>query len=558
MKKSLLFFFIFCLGGINAFSEEVSRERAEAVANSFIVSKMGFKSNDLTLTLKSNENAWYLFSNEKAWVLVSGETNLYPVLAFSTEAGIDATNIPDAMKSYLDARDNQYLVVRNKRSVNNANQAAWVAFEKKQFNVSGTQEAMEPLVKTRWNQDYPYNMFCPEHSEGPGGHTYAGCVATAMSQVMKYHNYPETGRFTKSYFWGENVEVDFSQGNYEWDLMTNTINDNSREAIAKLMYHCGVSVNMDYGYDGSGTQTAYTVFALKQYFNYKSGLHYEAKENYSDAEWKFMLKEDLDKKHPIIYSGSSTESGHAFVCDAYQDTTYFHFNFGWGGAGDGFFHVDTTMQFGWNQAAVLNIIPYHGEYCNSMVYTQQDWSFDDGSGPNYYWNDSDCEWLIKPEGTLQKPLTLNFEKFDTEEGDILFVYDGENETAPLIGQYSGSGLPESIVASGNALFLRFVTDEAGQKNGWKVNYESSVVSGIEDENIKFELYPNPAENILHVNFMSNEGALFEMIDVTGRVVKTKQLENMKNNIDVSDMQKGLYVVKIFQSGKFVQKSIVVN
>lgn len=553
MKKILIVVLAICMSTAYVFAEGVNVKRANQLANSFMAHKSGRQAIDLSLSAKSDVDAWYLFSDANAWVIVAGETDLYPVLAFSDQAGLDATVIPPAMLSYLQAREAQVSAIRNNRTIHPENRAAWRAFECKGFYSS--RESIEPLLNTKWNQGWPYNMFCPAHVNGPGGHVYAGCVATAMSQIMKYHNYPETGRLSHSYFWGEDVEIDFSEGNYDWDAMSASANTSSQEAIAKLMFHCGVAVDMDYSPDGSGSNVQVAAYAMKQYFKYKSGLEFVDEVNYSDAEWKFLLKEDLDKSHPILYRGTSDSGGgHAFVCDAYQDTSYFHFNFGWSGYGDGFFNLD-DQDFHWGQGAVINIMPYWGNYCNSMVYTQESWSFDDGSGPNYYWNETDCEWLIQPEGA--EKVVLNFEAFNTEAGDILFVYDGSSVDDPLIGEFSGSNIPSELISSGGALLLRFVTDADGQTTGWKVNYES-VVAGVDIENVSFELYPNPAKDIINLELLSEEESVVEILDVMGKVVKTEMLTGAKNCIDVSSISEGLYVIKIQQSEKLMQQSFLIK
>ena len=555
MKQILFLFLVFCLSISQLFAEGVGEQRAQQMAKDFMMHKTGRQAVDMKLLTQSPINGWYVFGDSDSWVIVSGETDLYPVLAYSDEGSFSIENMPPAMQSYLDARDTQVENIRNSRTVHPENRAAWKAFEASSFYTS--RSSMEPLVSTKWNQGWPYNMYCPEHSQGPGGHVYAGCVATTMSQIMKYYDYPETGRLSATYFWGENIEVDFSEGNYAWDEMTVSATTMSREAIAKLMFHCGVAVNMNYGYDGSGSNIEVAAYAMKQYFRYKSGLKFVDEADYSDSEWKFLLKEDLDKQHPIMYRGTDDGgNGHAFVCDAYQDTSYFHFNWGWSGHNDGFFTLD-DQDYHWGQGAVINIMPYWGNYCNSMVYTQESWSFDDGSGPNYYWNDTDCEWLIQPEGAEQ--VKLAFEQFETEPGDKLYVYDGASEDAELIGTYSGSNIPSDITSSGNSLLLRFVSDSDGQTLGWKVNYES-VVSGVNDELAEsgISLYPNPVEDQLNIELNSSDNAVVQIVDVMGKIHRSMIVSGDKVSVDVSNLPAGMYIVKVQQSEKLSQKSFIIK
>ena len=93
-----------------------------------------------------------------------------------------------------------------------------------------------------------------------------------------------------------------------------------KEEVARLMFHCGIAVRMDYGHESSGSQTVYAWQAFKENFKYRSGSYFTYKETMSDAEWKFRLKYDLDLGRPIMYAGvSEEEGGHAF-CDGYRDT----------------------------------------------------------------------------------------------------------------------------------------------------------------------------------------------------------------------------------------------
>jgi len=552
--KKITFFLFAVLICTAVFSHPVSQELTERLAHSFMVQKLDRSDVDFELMIKSEQNAWYLYGDADSWVIVSGDTELYPVLAFSTASSVSAETMPPAMRSYLDARENQLEEIRNQRYSHPENRAAWDSFSKGEFYEA--RSSMEPLVETRWNQGWPYNMMCPAHSQGPGGHVYAGCVASAMSQIMNFHEYPETGRFVGSYYWGADIEVDFSEGNYQWDEMTASATTLSREAIAKLIYHCGASVSMDYDYDGSGSNIQYAAEALKYYFKYKSGLKFFDEVNFSDADWKFLLKEDLDKQHPILYRGTDDSGGgHAFVCDAYQDTSYFHFNWGWSGAGDGFFHLD-DQSFHWGQGAVVNIMPYWGEYCNSMIYTQENWSFHDGSGNNFYWNDSDCEWLIAHDAA--EKIKLNFTRFETLEGDALFVYDGDNTDAPLLGAFSGNNLPETLISSGNRMLLRFITDGDGQSRGWYASYESTIL-GMEDfSNKGYALYPNPADDVLNIRLTGTGQADVKLFDYTGRMLKGFVVDNQQITVDVSEFPAGLYIMKIRQGDVIAQEQFIVK
>lgn len=211
--------------------------------------------------------------------------------------------------------------------------------------------AVEALMTTTWDQAPYYNDLCP-YDNNYNELTVTGCPATAMAQIMKYWDYPEHGTGYHSYN-SENygtLSANFEATNYQWGSMPNSIN-NSNNAIATLMYHCGVSVEMQYGVAATGGSGGYVIeaqspiqhcceYAYKTYFGYKTTMQGLFRENYSDASWIQMLKTDIDAGRPIQYAGFGQGGGHTWVCDGYDANNYFHMNWGWGGTYDGYFSLN--------------------------------------------------------------------------------------------------------------------------------------------------------------------------------------------------------------------------
>ncbi len=206
---------------------------------------------------------------------------------------------------------------------------------------------------------------CPEDFDGPCERTYAGCVATAMAQVMFYYKYPLQGTGSHSYndYPYGYQSANFGNTTYSWNSMENQIMGYNNPAIAELLYHCGVSVNMNYGPDGSSASSSYVVSALINYFNYSPSIDLVHRDSYTDSEWKNILIENLDNKIPLYYDGYDEDQwvGHAFVCDGYQNEDYFHFNWGWSGYYNGYFYLDNLNVGGSNfsswQGAIIYIYP---------------------------------------------------------------------------------------------------------------------------------------------------------------------------------------------------------
>ncbi len=174
-------------------------------------------------------------------------------------------------------------------------------------------KSVNPLLNTNWDQDTYYNALCPSDAGGPGGHVYAGCVATAVGQVMKFHNHPEQGTGSHSYYcypYGT-LEVNFGNTTYQWSQMPNQIYTYNTP-IATLLYHVGVAVNMQYGPDGSGAYVSDAKDALVEYFGYANTAQYLWKDNYNSTTWEQMLRDELEADRPLVYRGQG-EFGHAFV-----------------------------------------------------------------------------------------------------------------------------------------------------------------------------------------------------------------------------------------------------
>jgi hypothetical protein len=135
---------------------------------------------------------------------------------------------------------------------------------------------------------------------------------------------------------------------YEWSAMPNSLDSltGPNRAVATLMYHCGVSVAMDYGLidakgaSSSGAHPEAVAEGLPKYFGYSSTTRLVWRQGYTNAAWIALLKAELDAKRPMEYHGFGGESGHSFVCDGYDNNNLFHFNWGWGGVLDGYFSVD--------------------------------------------------------------------------------------------------------------------------------------------------------------------------------------------------------------------------
>lgn len=308
----------------------------------------------------------YVFNYENGYVIVAADDRAYPILAYSEESVFDVNHLPDGLVYYLGHySDEIQYAIENDFVAEEEIAGQWELLRTEGITSRTRMDRIvNPLITTKWNQDYPYNYYAPAHNYGPGGRCYAGCVATAMSQVMRFWSWPDQGVGEHSYNTstvGGTLSANFGETTYNWSNMPNTIPSGSPQAIALLMYHCGISVDMDYNYDGSGSQTYKVVDAAKTYFKYCSATEILSRESYTKTAWEDILIEQFDHGFPAVYAGTDEQMGHAFDCDGYDAQRKFHFNWGWSGWCDGFFAIDAlnTMNgtFNLNQRVVVNMIP---------------------------------------------------------------------------------------------------------------------------------------------------------------------------------------------------------
>jgi hypothetical protein len=311
-----------------------------------------------------------------------------------------------------------------------------------------------------------------------------------MGQIMYYYRWPETG--IGSYTYMDSTygiqSVDFGGTTYKWNNMKNSISK-ANTGIGELLYHLGVSCDLVYGPGASGMYNHKAAYSLRTYFKYSPQTQYVFRDS-TTLDWDSLIIAHLDRGMPLYYAGWSVPNinGHAFVCDGYQDTLFFHFNFGWGGSNDGYFYLDNLTPGGNNfnlaQELIINCYPdtvnyIYPVYCNSTTDTLQyrEGTIVDGSGPlNDYQSPASCSWMLMPQDDIDSvsSITLTFDSFDTSPGDSLIIHDGSFEDSPVIGSFSGETLPSSVTSSGNTVLIRFKATSGQPAPGWSLTYTTKI------------------------------------------------------------------------------------
>jgi len=200
-------------------------------------------------------------------------------------------------------------------------------------NMSGY--SVSPILVSSWGQQYPYNQKCP-YSPLSNDHKLTGCVATAMSQVMYYHRFPNSGKGSFAYTYnGKRMEMDFASLSFDWSNMKSSYSQAKTKnedfsSVANLMYANAVALSSKFGDMGTSASIEHARYVLANIWGYSQSCEYLDSLPILDIE-NYVLN-DLKEGRPVILSGGQ----HAFVCDGYRDG-FFHFNLGWYGKGDGYY-----------------------------------------------------------------------------------------------------------------------------------------------------------------------------------------------------------------------------
>lgn len=375
MKKLLFLIVAVTLGIGTMFAKPIDVNTAKSLGQMFVEANFEQMRNadlELVYTVFSDkgEACVYVFNvGDGGFVMISATDNVRPVLAYSEDGTFDASNPHNGAMYMLHTYKNSIsYAIENEVVATPDVVGEWKSLINCGKLNNKKADKVGPLVKTLWNQDSPYNLYAPAASGGPGGRCYAGCVATAMSQLMKYWDKPIHGYGQFSYYcypYG-NLSANFAATTYDWDNMPRSLGSNQTqiEAVALLMYHCGVAVRMGFGPNGSGSQSERVPAAMYNYFDYHHCVQ-RYRNSYPLANWISMLKAEFDLLRPVYYSGNDNEGGHAFVCDGYDENDLMHYNFGWSGQDDGWYAVD-AMEFHNDADAIFNFVPT-AVYNNTMV-----------------------------------------------------------------------------------------------------------------------------------------------------------------------------------------------
>lgn len=498
MKKNLLLLSLSLIIGLQLLAGIVPVEVARIVAlNAFsdkLASYTMLKGEQIAIgseyIFKDNgEVVYYIFNFDGlGHIIISAEESMVPVLAYSFEGEYSNNNLPPGFEWLMKGYRDNILFLRDMGLSPEPDILMkwkhWTGYTR--FSPRDKTKDVEPLLTSTWNQDWPYNYYCPKDPSGPGGRTYVGCVATAMAQNMYYWRWPDQGVGQDCYTppqhpqYGEQC-ANFGETYYDWDGMVDNSDVDVNLPMAEIGYHCAVAVHMEFGPDGSGAYSSWVPFAIKSYFKYSSSAAYVVRDTTAWTTWKNYILDELNEMRPVYYSGYDSQSGHAWNCDGYHTADdMFHFNFGWSGYMNGWYTIQNPGGFTQGHGYVKNFFPddpSYPPYCQgTKELTNLTGSFEDGSGPQEnYENGITCSYLINPQTQFDSvtKIKLTFISLDTEtSNDIITIYDGESTNDSILATVSGQTLPSPVTSTGNKMLLVFETNGSVNASGWKVEYES--------------------------------------------------------------------------------------
>lgn len=358
MKRTTTILIAICVSALFANGKQISQNAALSAARKYSRTGQVAPAKNLRSD-KTNNAPYYAFNLEQGYVIVSGDDEMTELVGYAENGFFDAENVPPQMQLWLDGYAEYVAAVQSGK-----------AKARKILLSDSPSVVVEPLVTTKWNQDAPFNNFAPEYTDDNNNtqRCATGCAATAMAQIMKFHNWPEQGVGHYSYEHQSfgTISSNFSEHVYDWTNMIDRYNNGEysseqADAVALLMKDCGVSLNMNYGpVSGASIYSYYPAF--KNYFRYTSRT--VNRSGCETAEFTKIITDELQEGRPIIYCGTGEDDGHAFVVDGYDTNYFLHVNWGWGGYSDGYFdmnYMDPTGlgigggsgAFKWNQGIVL-------------------------------------------------------------------------------------------------------------------------------------------------------------------------------------------------------------
>ena len=497
MKKIITTLFAVLFVFSNVFSDPVNEKEAKQIAENFYnayapSSKAGSSVNKLITENYQEVESFYIFGFEKGgFVIVSADDNAVPILGYSFTNPIEE-KFGSNIRYLFDCYNKEIADIKTLKIQDSDIKAEWKKL--RSAKLAGEIKAAGPLLTTTWGQGTYYNQYCPSSS-------VTGCVATAMSQIMNYNEWPASGNGWHKYIPEDHPEygtlyADFSGEVYDWANMVNALSGTSSsteiDAVATLNYHAGVAVNMNYSPSSSGASTNDVLFALTSYFKYNpTTIEFVEYDSGDETTYLNKVKTEIDNNRPIYYDGYETGvGGHAWVCDGYDDDDKVHINWGWGGSYDGYFLLSDmtpgSYDFTDGNSMIIGIQP--GSAYQDIQWTKQASGFEAASRGVQYISviDKRTAWATASDGSGGGAKVKDFTR--TIDG---FTWESDTINAP--GTYGLSSAMISAIDENTAWVALF----DGTNGGGKIVKTSDGGQNWTHQSSAAFTAPNGFPNVVH-------------------------------------------------------------
>ena len=548
MRKITLLSILLALTTV-LFAKHVPMETAKYVAKTFWEQNV-LKGNSPKLTNafydisdQTDFSNLYIFNTDNGFVIVSADDAAKPILGYSQQGSFAPNNIPVNAREWLNEYNSEIkFAIDNNIEAGAETQEAWNKLRNGIGLAPKSARSVSQLLTTTWNQSPYYNDLCPYDYE-EDCRSVTGCAATALAQLMKYWNWPTHGYGSHSYIPANHPEygilsADFGNTTYDWDNMPNALTPESSSteinAVATLMYHCGVSMEMNYGPHGSGAyaisyygQLEYSAEnALRDFFGYSPDLNGQYRSfRYLDGddtltyevfpydEWMSMLIDELDANRPIYYGGQGPDGGHGFIFDGYDNNEFFHVNWGWAGYADGYFTIDAlepapggigggSYQFNYDQTAIFGVEPASTHYTVNVLSISSAMGSVSGSGTY----------------SAGQQITISA----TANNGYRFTQWNDGNTDN----------PRTITVTEDATYTAMFASVT--------NIQSNIDEGI-------DIFPNPTNGTINITSQEKISEI-EILNTLGQIAMLMKVDSDNATCNISDLPNGVYFIKIYSSG----------
>jgi hypothetical protein len=549
---------VFMLGYLPLYGQNVSRSELIEMADQFM--RINFPDGqreilEITPFHYDDLNTLNLIEvKPDGWLLLSADRKIEPVIGFSFTGKFEwpGENIQNPMYNWIRLYQEEIKHIISDKFIKDRD--VWALAKESSFSKGTTatrQITVNPFMLVNWGQGSSWNRFCPVDPKGPGGRVYVGCVAVSMAQAMSIFKIPSKGQGSHSYnlpLYGTQY-ANFGNTDYFWSLMSP---DRANDYNALLLYHSAVSVNMNFGADGSGAQTSSIESALKKYFLFSQKILYKRRTG-TNQEWHELLIKQLTNGRPIVYAGDADdgESGHAFNIDGVLNSTYFHINWGWTGFNNGYFTLDALnpeiYNFNKNQAAILGIQPFY--YPTDIILSDTlvreklpagtvigRINVTDEAGDNVYNFKLKCDSNFIGSGWIKN-----------------YVLDGDVIKTGRIFTSSDKRIDTVIISLTDKYNNRFI-----KSLPLKIVARNYIANGSYPAEREYFLFPNPVDDKLYFDSSLPSGlSKINIYSLTGKKVRAFNIHGIIDGISVHDLKSGFYILEaLFEDQTILRQKFI--